>query len=240
MVDFHTHILHDIDDGSASVQMSVAMVKKLQEQGVSSVVLTPHFYAYLSSSDVFVERRESALKELVKELDSESVKIDLYLGCETLYFDELWRVEDLREFCIRGTDYIIVEMPFSQWTDSLVTGIEKIIGMGLTPILAHFERYLPYKGNLLKIQHLVSVGALLQLNCDSLVKFSTRRRALKFIRRGMVFALGTDSHDLEKRGPNYDKAVEYLKNKISEKALHRLTSGPKCLLRGAEKVYCGK
>lgn len=237
MVDFHTHILHGIDDGSASVQTSVSMIKALKEQGVSKVILTPHFYAYLSSTAMFVKRRESALKELIQELKEENVEIELYQGCEVLYFEELWRVEDLSEFCIKGTDYILIEMPFSPWTDSIVGCIEKIIGMGLTPILAHFERYIPYKGNMHKIYHLMNLGVLLQMNCAYLGKFTTRRKALKFIKKGMVFALGTDSHDMEKRSPNYSAAVKYLEKKLPRNKLTRLVCGPERLLSSAIRVY---
>lgn len=237
MVDFHTHILHGIDDGSSSVQISVSMIKTLKEQGVSKILLTPHFYAYLSSLSSFSENRESALKALVAELKKESVGVELYLGCEVLFFEELWRVEDLRQFCIKGTDYILIEMPFSQWTDSIVNTIERIVSMGLTPIIAHFERYISYKGNLKKIYQMIEMGALLQMNCACLGKFSTRRKGLRFIRRGMVFALGTDSHNMERRCPNFDKAIRYLKRKLSEKELEKLMRSPLRVLKNAERVY---
>lgn len=237
MVDFHTHILPGIDDGSPSAQISVEMIKALKEQGVSKVLLTPHFYAYLSSLSDFSENRESALKELVTELKKENVDIELYVGCEVLFFEELWRVEDLRQFCIKGTDCILIEMPFSQWTDSIVSTVERLSSMGLTPIIAHFERYLSHKGNLKKIYQMIEMGALLQMNCAYLEKFRTRRKGLRFIKRGMVFALGTDSHNMGKRCPNFDKAVSYLKKKLPEREMDRLMRNPLRILKNAEKVY---
>lgn len=239
MVDFHTHILHGIDDGSPSVQMSVAMIKELKEQGVSKIVVSPHFYAYLSSVDKFVEKRESAIGELVAELEKEDLEIDLYSGCEVLYFEDLWHVENLQEFCIKGTNFMLIEMPFSQWTDSIIGSIERIVGMGIIPIIAHFERYLAYKQNMEKIYRLVEIGALLQMNCSYFEGFFTRRKGLRFIKKGIVFALGTDCHDMDKRRPNYEKAVKYLKKKLPSKVFTNLVKGPNLILNYSEKIYSG-
>ena len=58
--DFHTHILPGMDDGAADVSTAVAMIRKLQEQGVERIVLTPHYYAENESVEEFLERREEA------------------------------------------------------------------------------------------------------------------------------------------------------------------------------------
>lgn len=237
MIDFHTHILPEIDDGSSSTKESLALLKMLKKQGVNSVFLTPHFYAYSSSAENFCEMQEKALKELIKELKEDSVDIDLYLGCEVFFFDELWRIEHLRDFCIKGTDYILLEMPFTEWTDAMVRSIEKIIGKGYTPIIAHFERYLKHKSNLSKIYELIEMGALLQMNCKYLTGFFTRGKAIKFIKRGMVAALGTDCHNLSDRAPEYIAASDYLKKKLSEEQYKRFIRMQKRIVSKCRKVY---
>ena len=68
MIDIHTHILPNFDDGSASVEISVNMLKALREQGVKNVVLTPHFYDYRTDVDSFVQKRQKALDVLIEEL----------------------------------------------------------------------------------------------------------------------------------------------------------------------------
>ncbi len=237
MIDFHTHILPEIDDGSSSVKESLALLKMLKKQGVNSVFLTPHFYAYSSSAENFCEMQEKALKELVKGLEEDCIDIDLYLGCEVFFFDELWRIENLRDFCIKGTDYILLELPFTEWSDAMIRSIEKIIGKGFTPIIAHFERYLKYKGNLSKIYELVEMGALLQMNCKYLNAFFTRGKAIKFIKRGMVAALGTDCHDVSVRPPEYVVASDYLKKKLSEEQYKRFIRMQKRIVSECRKVY---
>ncbi len=237
MIDFHTHILPEVDDGSTDAQMSAALLKELKNHGVKKVLLTPHFYAYASSAEVFSEIRETSVQELLNELKKNPVDIELYLGCEVLYFEELWRVESLKEFCIKGTEYILVEMPFAPWPENMVRGVEKLVGKGLTPVIAHFERYIKYKGNWEKLCEMVEMGALLQMNCKYINDFKTRRRAMKFIKSGAVFAIGTDCHNLEDRAPDYREAVNILEKKLSDSEFKQLMSRPNSILKNAEKIY---
>lgn len=237
MIDFHTHILPEIDDGSNNAKESLVLLKMLKGQGVNSVFLTPHFYAYSSSAENFCEAQDKALKVLIEELEKDSVDIDLYLGCEVFFFDELWRIENLRDFCIKGTDYILLEMPFTEWSDAMIRSIEKIIGKGFTPIIAHFERYLKHKKNLSKIYELVEIGALLQMNCKYLNNLITRGKAIRFIKRGMVAALGTDCHNISNRPPEYAEAANYLKKKLNDEQYKRFIRMQKRIVSSCKKVY---
>lgn len=236
MIDFHTHILPGIDDGSAFTGESVALIKMLKEQGVDKILLTPHFYAYASSVESFLERRESSAKKLLAELEKDSADVELYLGCEVLYFNELWRIEDLEQLCISGTRYILVEMPFSKWTDTMIDCIEKIVAQGFTPVIAHFERYIPY-GNMEKIRLLTESGALLQMNCEYINNFFSRRKAVNLIKKNVVWAIGTDCHNTKKRAPEYARAVKYLSKKLSEGKVRKITCGPEMILHRENRVY---
>jgi len=237
MVDFHTHILPDIDDGSATIEESVRMLEMLEQQGVKKVVLSPHFYAYSSEAEQFVEMRDSSLSKLVEALKAKQVNIDLYLGCEVLYFDDLWRMEGLKNFCIKGTDYIMVELPMAVWTDSVVGGISKLISKGLTPVIVHFERYLKYKGNKEKIYELIDMGACLQMNCECMYKFFSARKAIKFFKNGLVSALGSDCHNTTSRTPNCADAYSFLKEKLNRREYAQFRTMQNQLLKNAEKVY---
>lgn len=237
MIDFHTHILPGIDDGSSSVEESVRMLEMLEQQGVKKALLTPHFYAYSSTAEDFSERRESALRKLVNALQEKPVNIDLYLGCEVLFFEELWRIDNLESFCIKGTNYIMVEMPFSPWTSSLLDSMGKLVSKGYIPVVAHFERYLRFRGNVEKLYELAEMGALLQMNCAYINKFFTRTKALRFIKKGYVFAIGTDCHNLSDRKPDYVTAAKLVKNKLGEKQYTKFVLGQSLLLKNAEKVF---
>ncbi len=237
MIDFHTHILPDIDDGSCSVEESVRMIEILVKQGVKRIILTPHFYAYRSSIERLREKRKDALKALIKALKEQNVDVELYIGCEVLFFDDLWHLEDIKELCIEGTNYILLEMPFSSWENSSVEHIINLANRGIIPILAHFERYLRYKGNMPKIREMMRAGILVQMNCDYLKKVLTKRKALNFIRKGSVFALGTDCHNLTDRKPDYDNVNDLLVKKLDKKTYDGFIRQQEVFIKGATRVY---
>ncbi len=237
MIDFHTHILPEIDDGSSSIKESIVLIKRLKEQGVNDIVLTPHFYAYSSSAENFNEIKSKSLKTLLEELKTENIDVNLYSGCEVFFFEELWRIDNLKDLCIKGTGYMLLEMPFTKWTGSMVRSIERLVGKGITPVIAHFERYIKHKENLAKIYELLEMGAVLQINCAYVNKLSTRRKAVKFIRKGMASLLGSDCHNITDRAPEYDKAIGYIKKKLSKEDYRRFSGFQKKFLSGAQRVY---
>ena len=236
MIDFHTHILPDIDDGAGSVEESVRMIEILNGQGVDKIVLTPHFYAYVSSAQSFIDKRNTSVRSLTSALKEKNMKVDLYLAGEILFFEELWRLDELKSFCISGTPYMVVELPFSSWDNSLVENVIKLSNRGVVPIIAHFERYIKYKGNMGKIRNMLNSGVLLQMNCNFINNFFTRRKAVRFIKKGMVSVLGTDSHNIYERCPEFEKAVLFLKKKLGQRAYERFLKKQQYFLKTANKV----
>jgi protein-tyrosine phosphatase len=80
MIDFHTHVLPGIDDGSRDIAMTERMLEMEMEQGITRVIATPHFYAHRRSVDSFLERRSAAYEEVQKLLDKYSKMIDEVLA----------------------------------------------------------------------------------------------------------------------------------------------------------------
>ncbi len=236
MIDFHTHILPDIDDGSSNTHESVKMIEMLMDQGVKQIVLTPHFYAYRSSANEFLKDRESSLKKLSDALQEKKHGVELFIGGEILYFEELWCIDDLKKFCIEGTNYILIELPFASWEHSVTESIQKLSSRGVVPIIAHFDRYLKYKGNKSKLKQLVDSGALLQMGCEYLNHFLTRRKAVSFFRRGGVFLIGSDCHNVDSRSPDFGTSIAILKKKLSAKDYDKIVRRQNNLLKSAKKI----
>ena len=67
LIDFHTHILPGIDDGSRNVEMSLRMLAAQREQQVDEIVATPHFYAQKDSVEEFLLRRQCSYEKLKTE-----------------------------------------------------------------------------------------------------------------------------------------------------------------------------
>ena len=88
-----------------------------------------------------------------------------------------------------------------------------------------------------KLYKLIEMGALLQMNCAWLNKFTTRRKAVKLIKRGLVSILGTDCHNLSDRVPDFGCACNYLKKKLTKEEFNRFMRLQKKIISSAEKVY---
>ena len=80
MIDFHSHFLPGMDDGSKSVQESLKMLSLARDSGVNQIVATPHFYASKESPEHFLRRRESSWETLKEALPDDAPQI--WLGAE--------------------------------------------------------------------------------------------------------------------------------------------------------------
>ena len=143
MIDFHSHILPGVDDGSKNVETSLEMLRQSAAQGVTDICLTPHFYAEQNTPEKFLEKRTRAAEELFSHLESGLPRI--HLGAEVKYFEGICQCEDLELLKLQGTDIILIEMPFMNWTDRIWRDIEEISSYPNTKVmLAHLERYLQF------------------------------------------------------------------------------------------------
>ena len=82
IIDFHSHILPEIDDGSASVEQSIEMLRMEAEQGIGHVIATPHFYAKYDTPKNFLEKRNEAEARLREEMAKHEGLPHLSVGAE--------------------------------------------------------------------------------------------------------------------------------------------------------------
>lgn len=218
MFDFHTHILPGMDDGSRDVEESLAILHELTRQGASGVAATPHFYANRSSPEHFFARRQSSWEKLKSCLKPESLRIRL--GAEVQYFEGIHRYEGLKLFCLEGTDLLLVEMPVCTWTTRMVSAIMEVNDRkNLTVLLAHIERYLPYRNGKI-CDRLLEHGVLMQASTGFFIE--KRRTAMKMLREGKIHFLGTDSHNMDSRKPDLAQALDIINRKKGAQLLEEL------------------
>ena len=141
MIDFHSHILPMLDDGSKSVDESLEMLRMLSEQGVKRVVATPHFYANDESVDDFLKRRAESFERLKGHLTDDLPEI--MLGAEVRYYNGISRLDRLRKLTVENSRLLLLEMSTAKWTEYVVNELIELSNSGdLTVALAHIERYL--------------------------------------------------------------------------------------------------
>jgi len=229
MIDFHSHILPDMDDGSKSVMQSLQMIAESAAQGVSHIVLTPHFYADGDDPNHFIERRHRRLQQLKEQLPSLSP--ELLLGAEVQYFEGISDMESLSHMRIQGTQCILVEMPFTKWNSRMVDDIIDIQGRrDYTVVLAHIERYFKWQDPDI-LGKLISQGVLFQSNANFFLRGFASRKAFRMLENGWIHLLGSDAHNTLSRPPNLGQAYKAISAKCGEQALRRLVRCGEHLLK---------
>jgi len=222
IVDFHSHILPGIDDGSASVEESMAMLRAQTEQGIRHVVATPHFYAQHDSVDAFLQRRAEAERQFRKEMEKHDDLPAVTVGAEVYYFRGLGESEVLKELTIGETKYVLIEMPYAKWTDSMYRDLEQIYDrQGLTPIVAHVDRYLGRFRSFGIPKRLEELPVLVQANASFFCGYGSFR-AMRMLEKGQIHLLGSDCHNMHNRRPNLGVATETIRRRLGTAALERI------------------
>ena len=212
MIDFHTHILPNMDDGSHSVAESVAMLSAEAEQGITDVILTPHYYADENSPTEFLRRRSQSWEMLAPHLAGKLPNV--HLGAEVQYFEGICAVKDIACLRIGGTDHLLLEMPFCRWTDRMIDDVLELDDRSDTRIvLAHIERYMDMQPSGLW-RELHECGILLQSNVSFFGNWRTRYRAMRMVSKSEINFLGSDCHNMKYRRPNWDKLPGSVRERI--------------------------
>lgn len=219
----HSHILPGMDDGSADVEMSLNMLRTAGRQGVERIVLTSHYYPVESVAD-FLERRNRAAALLRSAMHASGEAFpELFLGAEVAYRPGIGYEEDLQKLCIGESEFLLLELPFAPWGSEVLRDIRNMVcARGITPILAHLERYLRMQKKKM-LTEVLQQGVLVQLNGETLLERRTRSTALKMIKKGTVHLLGSDCHNMSTRVPNLGQAVaELMQQRGMADALNRI------------------
>lgn len=212
LADFHTHILPGIDDGSRSVEQSIAMLRRQAELGVQQVIATPHFYADCQAIDEFLKKRREAEQALRKEMEGLSDLPQLYVGAEVSFFEGISHFDRLPELAITGTRCVMIEMPMCRWSQrNLEELVEIRQNFKLTPIIAHLERYLALPGGRKLPDRLTELPVFVQVNAGFFERRRNRRTAMKMLWFDQIHLIGSDCHNLEDRAPNLGIAYEAIR-----------------------------
>lgn len=214
MIDLHTHILPNVDDGSQSLDESLALLRMLASQGVTLTAATPHFYATGDDTpEAFFRRRDAAWQKLSGAMQS-GVPCVL-LGAEVAYYRNVSQMQQLERFCIGGSGILLLELPFEPWSERVVSETLEISERGIQVMLAHVERYFSFQKPAVW-QRLHESGIFMQTNAAALLRLSGAGKVTRMLRRGMIQFLASDCHNLSSRPPRMGEAAAKLSKRLGE------------------------
>ena len=236
MIDFHSHILPNIDDGSKNMEETIELLEEAQKAGFTKIISTSHYMENYYECDV--EKR----KQLIKQLQGEVQDIKLYLGNEIYITNNIIELlKNGKASSINNTRYVLFEFPLittKPMNDKEV--IYRLVENGYIPIIAHPERYPFIQENPEYLFELEDMGALFQANYGSIIGMYglKAKRTLKILlRNNLISFFGSDVHRPEQVYNKIPKIVKKLKKIISDEEFEEFTeTNPQKVLNNEEII----
>lgn len=221
VIDFHSHVLPGIDDGSRDIETSVGILQEAFRQGVDCMVATPHFYASRDRVDDFLDRRHGAEAKLNACLTSALPRF--VPGAEVAYFEGCSDAERLEELTIGSSRVLLFELPFDVWNAKVIDEVRDLIeNRDFLIIMAHLERYLSIKENQRELKRLLKLPIVVQVNAGSLADWKRRAKTLRLLRASPHFVLGSDCHGLNRRPPNLIEGRMVIQKRLGQDSLDQM------------------
>lgn len=207
MLDIHSHILPNIDDGSTSESESISMLKIAIKQGVTTQVLTPHIYpGRFDNTPKDIVKKFKNFKEHVNKI---GLNIKLLLGAELHLTPHLITLAKSNNIPCLGKymnkSIFLLEFPRNNIPVGYDNLIKWLIVQNYIPLIAHPERNTPFRNNIEKLYQLIELGCPIQLTAGSLMgKFGleVQQFSEKLLLTGKVSCIASDCHNLKGRKPD--------------------------------------
>lgn len=210
MIDLHCHILPGLDDGSSSAEESLAMARLALQDGIRTIVATPHALdGVYNVSLAEITRSVGSFREL---LSTKGLDLRVCAGAD------VHLSPGMADKIKRGTvgtindtgKYFLLELP----PQTLPSGIkEEIFGLkmaGITPIITHPERHPTIVRDMNLLYDFIAMGALSQITAMSLTgEFgeSVQRCSQALMKHRLVHVMASDAHSADSRPPLLSRAV---------------------------------
>ena len=225
MIDFHTHILPNIDDGSRSIEETFNLIKEAKNVGFEAIISTSHYIEEYYETNA--PEREVWINAIYENLQAKNIDINLYLGNEIYLSENIIKLlEEGKASTINDTSYVLFEMPLNAEPMNLYDVIYEMMQYKLVPILAHPERYSFVQKEPELIYDLIEKGVLMQANFGSILGIYGEKAQMivrKFFESNMIHFLGTDVHRQKSIYPKVPEALVEITKIIGDEKVKELT-----------------
>jgi protein-tyrosine phosphatase len=238
LIDIHSHILPDVDDGAQSIEDSIAMAKQAVEEGITKIIATPHH-----QNGKYVNRKQDILDrviELNQVLQNEDIPLEVLPGQETRIYGEL--LEDIEKgeiLTLNHSNYLFVELPSGhvpRYTEKLLFDVQL---QGYTPVIVHPERNSEIIENSDKLLNLVKKGALTQVTAGSITGHfgkKIRKFSLELIEANLTHFVASDVHNTSSRNFRMRESISEIEKEFGSQAVYYFQENAELLIEG-QTVY---
>lgn len=233
MIDFHSHILPNVDDGSTSMEETLKLIQEAKNAGFTKIISTSHYI------EDYYECNEETRKELLNKIRASSLDIDLCLGNEIYLTSEIPQlIKEKKASTINNSKYVLFELPMNAKPFNAKETVYRLIESGYTPVIAHPERYSYVQETPEYVEELANMGALFQANFGSVIGLygkKAEKTVKKLLKEDLIHFLGSDVHRTDQIYTKVPKILKKLNKVISEEKIQELTEiNPQKVLNNEE------
>ena len=243
MIDIHSHIVFDVDDGPKTIEDSRALLEESYRQGVRTIISTSHRRkGMFETPEAKIEENFKQVQELAKEIADD---LTILYGAEIYYtsdiLDKLEKGEIPR---LADSQYALIEFSMITPYKEIHTALSNVLRLGVTPVVAHIERYHCLENDEKKVRDLINMGCYTQINSSSVLKPKLfgdtykfmKKRAQFFLEKDLVHFVASDMHNLDPRPPYMQEAYQIISKKYGESHAEQLFRKNQELLRRSEYI----
>lgn len=238
MIDIHSHIVFDVDDGPDTLEESLALIKESYSQGVRTIVSTSHRRkGMFETPEEKIFTNFSVVKEEVEKIYDD---LTLCFGGELYYSNDIpEKLSKNQVPRMNGTRFALVEFSMTTPWKEIHTGLSQVLMQGVTPIVAHIERYNALEFNKERVKELIGMGCYTQINSSHVLKPKLfgdkykvfKKRARYFLEENLVHCVASDMHNTGERKPYMKEAYQIIFKDFGKKRAHDLfKDNPQTLL----------
>lgn len=232
MIDIHSHIVFDVDDGPSTIEESLALIGESYRQGVRTIVSTSH-----RRRDLFKTPEEKIWENFKQVKEAAEAKFE---GLEILYGGELYynnalldKLEHHKVPRMAGTQFALIEFSMTTPWKEIHEAVNKVLMLGVTPIIAHIERYNALENQEDRVRELINMGCYTQINSAHVLKAKLfgdkyrkfKKRARYFLEKNLVHIVASDMHNLGPRPPYMDQARDIITRDFGDRRAFDLFEG---------------
>ena len=240
MIDIHSHIVFDVDDGPKTREDTRALLEESYRQGVRTIISTSHRRKGMFETP---EEKISENFQEVKKIAAEvAPDLTIHYGAEIRAY--LKKLEEKIIPRLADTRFALIEFSMGTPYKEIHTALDRLLHLGITPVVAHIERYKCLEKNEERVQEMIDMGCYMQINSSSVLKprlFGDEQKQLKkraryFLEKDLVHFVASDMHNVDKRPPYMAEAYHLIKEEYGEQRAQALFVGNQELLLADELI----
>ena len=243
MIDIHSHIVFEVDDGPKTIEDSRALLEESYRQGVRTIISTSHRRkGMFETPEAKIEENFKQVQELAKEIADD---LTVLYGAEIYYTsDILDKLEQGKIPRLADSQYALIEFSMITPYKEIHTALSNVLRLGVTPVVAHIERYHCLENDEKKVQELINMGCYTQINSSSVLKPKLlgdshkfmKKRTQFFLEKDLVHFVASDMHNLSQRPPFMKEAFDIVAKKYGSRRAEALFGGNQALLLKNELI----